>query len=402
MNKKQELDSSLSLSKQRKIQRKKEIEHQKRQAKINKLIGICIIALVVIGLASYGGYKIYIKANEIKASSDYSKGLDDNGFIKGVTAKDKINLCDYKNISVPLKDVEYSDESVNKDIEAALTEHQALNKKSTATIKDGDKVNLDYVGNVDGQEFEGGNSNGEGYDLTIGSNSFVDDFEEQMIGHKVGDKFAVTVTFPSDYREPTLAGKEATFDVVINGIFEKPEFNDAFVKENFKDQASTADEYRQYLKDTNYDKSLTTWVTDYLQKETTVKSYPEDYLKQLARTLKQDDINMYNTMNSYLGSMGGQQYKSFSDYINQSMVKYDKDLKKKAKTKAKENMIYQAILENEGITLTEADYKEYSLGTGTTEEVYKQQVELYGTGYSVQKLVKERAIEIVKGLVKVQ
>ena len=86
-----ELDSSLSLSKQRKIQRKKEIARQKRQAKINKIITIVVIAAIVIGIGSYSGYKIYLKANEVKESTDYSKYLDDNGFVKNVTTKDKIN-----------------------------------------------------------------------------------------------------------------------------------------------------------------------------------------------------------------------------------------------------------------------------------------------------------------------
>lgn len=93
-------------------------------------------------------------------------------------------------------------------------------KDTSLTIKDGDTVNIDYVGSVDGVEFEGGNTNGAGTDLTIGSNTYIDDFEEQLIGHHPGDLVDVTVTFPEDYGQENLNGKEALFKVTINGIYE--------------------------------------------------------------------------------------------------------------------------------------------------------------------------------------
>ena len=87
-------------------------------------------------------------------------------------------------------------------------------------IADGDTVNIDYVGSVDGVEFEGGNTQGQGADLTIGSGRYIDDFEEQLIGAHPGDEVDVTVTFPENYGNEELNGKEALFKVVINGIYE--------------------------------------------------------------------------------------------------------------------------------------------------------------------------------------
>ncbi len=88
-------------------------------------------------------------------------------------------------------------------------------------IKLGDKVNIDYVGSVDGVEFSGGNTRGNGADLIIGSHMYIDDFEEQLIGHKAGDEVDVEVTFPEVYKNnPDLAGKDALFKVTINGIYE--------------------------------------------------------------------------------------------------------------------------------------------------------------------------------------
>ncbi len=95
-----------------------------------------------------------------------------------------------------------------------------LSTDSSLTIEDGDKVNIDYVGSVDGVEFDGGSTNGQGTDLVIGSGSYIDDFEEQLIGAHPGDEVDVRVTFPDDYSlNPDLSGKEALFEVTVNGIY---------------------------------------------------------------------------------------------------------------------------------------------------------------------------------------
>lgn len=89
------------------------------------------------------------------------------------------------------------------------------------TVEDGDTVNIDYVGSVDGVEFEGGSTRGQGTDLVIGSGSYIDDFEEQLIGAHPGDEVDVYATFPDPYNNnPDLSGKEALFEVTINGIYE--------------------------------------------------------------------------------------------------------------------------------------------------------------------------------------
>lgn len=87
-------------------------------------------------------------------------------------------------------------------------------------IQDGDTVNIDFVGSIDGVEFEGGNTQGDGADLTIGSGTYIDDFEEQLIGAHPGDEVDVVVTFPENYGNEELNGKEALFKVTVNGIYE--------------------------------------------------------------------------------------------------------------------------------------------------------------------------------------
>ena len=102
-------------------------------------------------------------------------------------------------------------------IEAEETTYQT---DPSLTVENGDTVNIDYVGSVDGVEFSGGNTQGMGTDLVIGSGLYIDDFEEQLIGAHPGDHVTVTVTFPEDYGKEDLNGKEAVFEVTVNGIYD--------------------------------------------------------------------------------------------------------------------------------------------------------------------------------------
>ena len=98
---------------------------------------------------------------------------------------------------------------------------------TSLVVEDGDTVNIDYVGTVDGVEFSGGNTQGNGADLAIGSHTYIDDFEEQLIGHNVGETVEVIVTFPEDYGKEDLNGKEAVFETTINGIYKTADIEES-------------------------------------------------------------------------------------------------------------------------------------------------------------------------------
>lgn len=120
-----------------------------------------------------------------------------------------------------LSEDESTDSSASTDT-TTLTETDDVSTYSSdtsLTVEDGDTVNIDYVGSIDGVEFEGGNTNGSGADLVIGSGTYIDDFEEQLIGYHPGDTVEVNVTFPEDYGNEELKGKDALFEVIINGIY---------------------------------------------------------------------------------------------------------------------------------------------------------------------------------------
>lgn len=386
----------LSMSKMRKIERQKEIKKMKRNARLTKVISICAIILVSVGLVSLIGYSVYRNTNRVKPSSDYSANLTEDGLVKDVQASSNIKLADYSNIAVPLSEIEYSDESVEKDIKTLLDSYSTLDTETAALIANGDKVNIDYVGTVDGKEFKGGNTKGAGADLVIGSKTYIDNFEDQLIGHGIGDKVKVEVTFPADYKEATLAGKDAVFNVEINGIYNVPEFTDAFVKENLSDKATTADEYKKYVKQSKYDDNFTKWIEKYLMDNTTVTSYPEKYVNHLKSIKKYEDQSYFEYMNNLYTSMGSQPpYASFEQYTGMTEQKYDAGLLDQAEEEAKMVLIFQDIYEKEGLNVTVDEFDKY-LGNKTTEN-YDSFVKAYGKGNVMQQLIHEKVLEYLKG-----
>lgn len=396
-------DLQLSASKQKRLEREKKRVKDKREKLIWKIIGIVLAVLLAGVIVAAIAQTIYYSVNSVTASDDFSAQLTDEGFIKGVNASSNIVLADYKTISVPLSEIEYSDDSVERDIQTQLDSYPNLNTETADLIEDQDKVNIDFVGTIDGEEFEGGSSEGSGYDLTIGSNSFIDDFEQQLIGHGAGESLTVDVTFPDDYQSTDLAGKDVSFAVTVNGIYEDAVFDDAFVQKNLSSYADTAEGYREYLKETNYQTNLDQWIATYLIEQTSVTSYPKDYLNNLKSTQKYTDQNTYAYMNQlYTNYTGSAAYTSFSQYVGKSEGEYNVSLIDTCKKIEKEAMIYQAILESEGITVTEDDYKAYLAETSGSADSYDTQVEQYGKGYAAQNMVRIKALEIVKGYATIQ
>ena len=128
------------------------------------------------------------------------------------------SVLDSKRLSVKSASEDTSTASSAASASSASTSASAsLQTDTSLTIEDGDTVNIDYVGSIDGVEFEGGADTDS--ELVLGSHTYIDDFEEQLIGHHPGDSVDVTVTFPEDYGKDELNGKEALFKVTINGIY---------------------------------------------------------------------------------------------------------------------------------------------------------------------------------------
>lgn len=173
---------------------------------------------------------------------DYSSIFDENGYLSGVTASDYVTIP--ADFAPTLTDedntvtAEQVSEYLNETVMPSFAQNVQITDRAAA---DGDTVNIDYSGAMDGEVFDGGTA--EGYDLTLGSGRFIDGFEEQIVGHTPGETFDLTVTFPEDYNPTDLAGKDAVFTVTLNYISETqiPELTDDFVKENMSEALGIED-----------------------------------------------------------------------------------------------------------------------------------------------------------------
>ena len=183
-------------------------------------------------------------------------GVDQQSMIDKYAAY--CDLPDYKGLEYEETKSTVTDADVKTKIDSLLQQYATKTQVKEGTVKEGDNVNIDFVGSIDGEEFEGGNSNGAGYDLTLGSGAMIPGFEDGIIGHKVGETFNIKATFPENYGKDELNGKEADFKITINYITETelPEYNDAFVA-SYTD-ATTILEYEDSVRKDlveQYDKS---------------------------------------------------------------------------------------------------------------------------------------------------
>lgn len=388
--------SSRSHSQEKREKRRKEVEQARRRAKSARAIGyIClaaVAALVVWGIAILVGKQL----DKVSPNENYSDGLDANGYISGVNASGKITLpADYKNITVPYDQIKFSDTSIDEEIDSLLTNYTSLNTDESATVKDGDEVEIAYVGKIDGVAFDGGTTDSQ--KLTIGSGVLVDDFEQQLIGANPGSNVTVNVTFPEDYRTADLAGKDAEFSVDIKGIYEAAVFDDDFVKENLSDKASTAEEYREYVRSYHEDDNLEEYLKNYLDENTTVNSYPSKYVKILKGIQMYDDQSSYQYMNEFYTSYyGSPAYDSFESYVGTTMDEYYQTLKEKAQATCKDNLIYQAIVEQDGAVADAAYYRAKLVEDGNEENYYDTMVTTSGEPFVLQQAIHAKGLEIVK------
>lgn len=200
----------------------------------------------------YGPEIFYDDAIQIVFPEPYEKAVDELGLEvidqpsvdlddieegKDITFKVEVEtkphpvLGDYNDLVIEEVTEEVTDEDIKAELDRQLEENARLVEITDRPVKKDDKVNIDFDGYLDGERFEGGKA--EDYDLVIGSNTFITGFEDQIIGHNVGDKFDVNVTFPEDYQAKEFQGKDAKFVVELNSITEKqlPELDDEFAKD---------------------------------------------------------------------------------------------------------------------------------------------------------------------------
>ena len=378
----------------------KKARRKKAQKKAKLQKSIATIVCIVVGLAvvgCVGWVVVYSLSFSVKETSNYSVGLDDNGMISGVKATDYVTLCDYNNITTDYESLAVSDEELQSYLDGILADHKGYTLDLDREVKMGDSINMDYVGSIDGVEFQGGSTQGNGTDVVVGEAGYIDDFEEQLVGHKAGETFAINVTFPDDYGNAEVAGKDAVFVITINGIYEDMEFNDEFVQTYLSEEARTADAFIQKYKDEQYDKNLSEFLQEYVNDNSTVNSYPESYVKGLMALTKGSDIEQYNSYNKYYESTyGTPMYSSFDEYTGKDKKDYYSYLRTQADKIADQMLVYQAIYEDAGLTVTEKNVNDVFASYGITDQFRPQMEETYGKGFLNQSAIMFAVLDYLK------
>ncbi len=275
-------------------------------------------------------------------------------FTAEVALKPEVVLGAYKGVTVDKIDVTVTDEEVDADLNQQRENNARTVAVEDRAVADGDIAVIDFEGFVDGVAFEGGK--GENYSLTIGSHSFIDNFEEQLIGKNAGEECEVNVTFPEGYQAEELAGKPAVFKVTVKEIKEKqlPELNDEFAGE--VSEFETLAEYKEDIKKKLVEK-----------KEEDAKNAKEDAVIDAVIADAQMEIPdaMVETQQRQMVDDFAQRLQmqglSLDQYFQFTGLSYDKMLeqvKPQAERKIKSRLVLEAVVAAENIEASEEDYEE--------------------------------------------
>ena len=391
--------------------------------KKNRLILTAAVAVSVMALAACGSSNKTPEATTAAAAEATDASASDTATASELSADDPeiqaleatevpelpkfsdmgtVKLCDLTGITVETSPKLTVDEDmVNSQIDYLRKNYLT---ETEDAVKEGDTVNIDFVGKMDGEAFDGGS--GTSYDLVLGSGSFIDGFEDQLIGAKKGEKLEVNVTFPESYpNNPDLAGKPAVFDVTVNKVSTMPELTDQWVKDNAEDMGSKASDVasfrveQQALLQAQVDYQYNNTIQqDALQQivdtsEITVsdemQKYAEDYvISQEVSTAKQYGYGLADMLNMY-----GMSVDDFKEEISGYATDY-----------AKQRMVVAAIANEQGIKSSDALIDELAaeLSGLAGKELNKiQLIEQYGGDAVKEEAVNKAVLDYVQTQVKV-
>lgn len=276
-----------------------------------------------------------------------------------VTVKPEVELGEYKGLKATKKSTKVSADEVKAELARMQEQNSTVSDVDDRAVKKNDIVVIDFEGFVDGKAFEGGKA--EKYELTIGSNQFIPGFEDQIIGHKIGDEFDVNVKFPEDY-QADLASKDAVFKIKLHGIKVKdvPALDDEFAKD--VSEFDTLDELKKDIK-----KQLEKRKNDDAENE-----LHNTLLEEVAKGIKaeipeamiektiDDDVNEY----SYRLQSQGLKLETYLKYTGMDIKGFREGFKERAETQVRLNLALEKIIEKEKIEVTEedieAEYKKYA------------------------------------------
>ncbi len=315
--------------------------------------------------------KKYTFVGDPSLSLDEDFSEENATLIAVVPVKPDVAIENYKGIKI--KKVEYTvtDDDVDKDINVVREQLATKAEVKDRPAKEGDIATIDFVGKLDGKEFDGGSA--DGYDLPLGSHTFIPGFEEGVVGMNLGEKRDIPVTFPEDYAEESLKGKPVIFEVTLHKLTEKilPELNEEFFK---KVGSSSLEEYkgkvRERLERTAKNRSLNE-TEDNILTEIAKTASAEIPQAMIDRQCEEEVNRMeYRLMGQ------GLRMEDYLQYIGKTREEYSKTFEEQAKTIILHQLIIEKIIELENITASEEEIEEkiaeQAKSVGKEPEEYKK------------------------------
>ena len=289
-------------------------------------------------------------------------------FTAEVALKPEVKLGKYKGIKVDKVAVEVTEEEVNEAIETERKNSARTVSVEDRPIKDGDTTVIDFEGFVDGVAFEGGK--GENYPLTIGSHSFIDTFEEQLIGKSINDEVEVNVTFPEDYHAEELKGKPALFKVTIKEIKENqlPELDDEFAEE--VSAYDTFAEYKESVKKNLEEKKEAD--AKNAKEEAVVEAIIADAEMEIPEAMIATQQRQMVDEFAQRLAMQGLSMEQYSQFTGMTAAAMMEQVKPQAEKRIKSRLVLEAVVEAEKIEVSDAEYEEE---LAKMAEAYKMEVE---------------------------
>lgn len=320
--------------------------------------GLCGMAAAMLVTAGCSGKKEEAESGAATESSAETAAAETEA--EEYVAESSVKLGDYKGIEVTVAKAEVTEDELNAQIQQILNSNAEYVEEDKAAEL-GDTVNIDYKGLLDGEAFDGGTA--EGYDLELGSGSFIDGFEDGLVGAKKGESRSLNLTFPEAYHSEDLAGKDVVFEVTVNAVKKKviPELTDSFVAEKYPDY-----ENAEKLKSELYDGMLKQeQQRSDNQRDTDILNHIIENSEIVCST---DDIDdAYNVqLNSYITMITGygMDLKSYAGMLGMTEDDFKAQVREMAKEMAKQELVLKEIARAENITVDDAEKEQMAKDYG--------------------------------------
>ena len=323
-------------------------------------------------------------------------------FTATVAVKPEVTLGKYLGVEVEKTETKVLAADVNAELDRIREQNARIVDVTDRAVKSGDQTVIDFEGFIDGVAFDGGK--GENYPLTIGSHSFIDTFEDQIIGANIGDEIEVNVTFPEDYQADNLAGKPAMFKVTVKSIKEKelPAANDDFAKD--VSEFDTLAEYKADLKKTLTEKKKDEAAK--IKKSKAVEKVVENATMDIPDPMVKSQVQSMVTEMAQRLQMQGVSLEQYMQYMGTEPQQFMMSLRPEALLRIKNSLVLDAVVEAEKITVSDADFEEelnkmasmYSMEVDKIKEMIgEDETEQIKKDIAIQKaadLIASKAVEV--------